>query len=79
MKNSLKQVSIFFIIFFFVAAVGFAYSTNGDSALDNLTFLTLDSYQILPDVPSLSMICLDIDVITSFTLILAISTRAPPA
>jgi len=79
MRKPLKQLSIFFILFFFVATFGFAYSKNGDSAIDNLAFLTQDSYQILPNLPSLSTICIDINVITSITLILVISTRAPPA
>jgi hypothetical protein len=79
MKKPLKQLSIFIILFFFVVTFGFAYSQNGDSGLDNLAFLIPDSCQIFSSVASLATICIDIDVITSFALILAIFTRAPPA
>lgn len=79
MKKSLKKLSIFFILFFFIFTLGFAYYNYGDSPLDNLTsFLIQKTYQVFSNNRTFSTVFIDIDLITSFTLIPAISVRAPP-
>lgn len=78
MKKSRKRLSIFFILFFFIFAFGFAYYNYQAGTLDNAPFLTHHTYQVFSNNRTLSTVFIDIDLITSFALIPAVSVRAPP-
>ena len=78
MKKLLKRLSIFFVLFFFVSTLGFAYYGYGDTTLDNLSFLIQDTYQVFANGQTLSHVFIKQDTIASFPLIPAISNRAPP-
>jgi hypothetical protein len=79
MWKPLKRLSIFSVLFFFVCTLGFAYYGYGDTTLDNLSFLTQDTHQVFSNNLTLPSVFIDQDIIKSFTLILAISNRAPPS
>jgi hypothetical protein len=79
MKTPLKWLSISFILFAFIFTFGFAYYDYKDSTLDNVAFLTQDTYQVYSNDLALSTVFTDIDLSTSLTFIPAISVRGPPA
>ena len=78
MKKSRKQLSIFFILFFFIFTLGFAYYNYQAGTIDNVPFIIKDTYQVFSNNRPLSNVFIDIDLITPFTLIPAIPVRAPP-
>jgi hypothetical protein len=60
-KKPLKRLSIFFILFFFIFALGFAHYNYQVSTFDNVPFLIQNTYQIFSINRTLStvFICKD--------------------
>ena len=87
MEKSLKRLSIFFIIIFFL---GIIYHHHEDGMPDddcficrivtnNRIFLTQDTYQTFSNDSIISIVFIDQDFITPYTLTRTFFARAPPA
>jgi len=90
MEKSLKRLSIFFIFIFFIFILGVIYHHHEDGMPDddcyicrivtnNKIFLTQDTYQTFSNDSIISIVFIDQDFITPYTLTRTFSARAPPA
>jgi len=90
MEKSLKRLSVFFILIFFISILGVIYHHHEDGmphddcfickiVANNRIFLTQDTYQTFSNDSIVSTVSIDKDFITPYTLTRTFSIRAPPA
>ena len=89
MEKSLKRLSIFFILIFFISILGVIYHHEDGMPHDdcfickivahNRIFLTQDTYQTFSNDPIISSVFIYEDFIIPYTLTRTFSIRAPPA
>ena len=90
MEKSLKRLSIFFIFIFIFFILGVIYHHHEDGmphndclvcriVTNNRIFLTQDTYQTFSNDSIISIVFIDQDFITPYTLTRTFSARAPPA
>ena len=90
MEKSLKRLSIFFILIFFISILGVIYHHHEDGmphddclvcciVAHNSVFLTQDTYQVSSNDSIISSVFIYKDFITPYTLTRTLSIRAPPA
>ena len=90
MGKSLKRLSIFFILIFFISILGVIYHHHEDGmphddcfickiVTNNRIFLTQDTYQTFSNDSIISIVFIDQYFITPYTLTRTFSIRAPPA
>jgi len=89
MEKSLKRLSIFFILIFFISILGVIDHHHEDGmphddcfickiVANNKTFLTQDTYQAFSNNCAISTVFIYKDFITPYTLTRTFSIRAPP-
>ena len=90
MGKSLKRLSIFFILIFFISILGVIYHHHEDGMphddcfickliTNNTIFLTQDTYQTFSNDSIISTVFIDQYFITPYNLTRTFSIRAPPA
>jgi len=90
MEKSLKRLSIFFILIFFISILGVIYHHHEDGmphddcfickiVTNNKTFLAQDTYQTFSNDSIISSVFIYEHFITPYTLTRTFSIRAPPA
>ena len=89
MEKSLKQLSIFFILIFFISILGVICHHHEDGmphddcfickiVTNNRIYLTQDTYQTFSNDSIISSVFIYKDFITPYTLTRTFSIRAPP-
>ena len=78
MRKAVKQLSTVFILFFFVFTLGFSHYSDEDNFLSNVDFITQNNSQVFLNNRAPSNVFIDINLITSLTLMAVISIRASP-
>ncbi len=90
MEKSLKRLSIFFTLIFFISILGVIYPHHKDGmphddcfickiVANNRIFLTQDTYQTFSNDSIISIVFIDQYFITPYALTRTFSIRAPPA
>ena len=91
MEKSLKRLSIFFVLIFFISILGVIYHYHEDGmphddcfickiiTTNNRIFLTKDTYQVFSNGSAVSSVFIYKDFITPYILTNTFSIRAPPA
>lgn len=90
MEKPLKQLSIFFILIFFISILGVIYHHHEDGkphddcfickiVTNYKTFLTKDTYKIFSNDSIISNVFIYKEFITPYTLTRTFSIRSPPS